>query len=235
MGRSRAAPSAVVRVPARPFRLAPNARHVRPPSTLRKTPFCRVDRYRVRGRRGSRTIADRSRAGAGPADRQLVPPSRVTRTPSSPTAQTVPARAGSTVSDQLPSARLARSSPRPCSAARRRELLRTCLWCTGFPSPRHRSPSCPRVLGRMACHVALASRERKATVFSSPRVMAYTFPLSAGSTAIEYTHPSESAYSRLRPGAGRSPDWRHVRPASVLFSTPSFVPRRGSSHGVVRR
>src|SRR5262245_39251056 len=91
------------------------------------------------------------------------------------------------------------------------------------------------VLGRMACQVAPASRERKATVFSSPRVTAYTFLLSAGSTAIEYTHPSKSAYPRLRPGGGRSPDRRHVRPASVLLSTPSLVPayriqpRRGST------
>jgi hypothetical protein len=81
-----------------------------------------------------------------------------------------------------------------------------------------------RGVRRTMSHVVPASRDRERTRLSSPRVMAYTFLLSAGSTAIEYTHPSQSAYSRLRPGAGRSPDRRHVRPASVLLSTPSLVP-----------
>ena len=49
------------------------------------------------------------------------------------------------------------------------------------------------VLRGTVCQVAPASRDRKRTRLSSPRVMAYTFLLSAGSTAIEYTHPSESA------------------------------------------
>ena len=163
--------------------------------------------------------------GATPSDCQVVPPSRVTSTPP-PTAQTVPARFGSTAIDQTPLSTprqvvppsVLRSTPSGSSSENLLAMYR-------IPEPAAWISVMSRgVLGRMACHVAPASRERKATVFSSPRVMAYTFLLSAGSTAIEYTHPSESAYPRLRPGAGRSPDRRQERPASVLLSTPSFVP-----------
>src|SRR4029079_11107331 len=86
--------------PERPFRPAPNGCQVRPPSTLRCTSFSRVDTYRVRGRRGSTTIPNTYPAGPHPANRQVLPASRVTRTPASPAAQTVPARSGSTASDQ---------------------------------------------------------------------------------------------------------------------------------------
>ena len=140
-----------------PVRPAPKGRQVRPPSDVRKTPFFHAEMYPVPGRLGSTITDPRLRAGGRPATRHVAPPSRVTCSPRSPTAQTVPARVGSTVSDQFPSSTRCQVAPPSVlrAMASRRDPLRPIVAYT-IPGP----AVCIPAPCRRKCHVAPASRER---------------------------------------------------------------------------